>query len=287
LPLELPEVSDFKPAGTGESPLAKIDSWINFIDKKTGKKAKYETNTMPQWAGSCWYYLRYIDPNNNKIFVDKEKEKYWLSPEGVDLYMGGAEHAVLHLLYARFWHKLLYDYGYVSTPEPFKKLFHQGLIIGEDGRKMSKSLGNVINPDNVVKEFGADSVRVYEMFLGPLQDAKPWSTDGIAGVNRFLARVWRLIVNQEGNLSDSIQDIELTKEQDYVLNYTIKKISEDIESLHFNTAVSQMMIFVNEFTKAKIKPRKAIENSFCLCLLLLRTSAKSFGICSDIINRFY
>lgn len=259
LPLELPEVSDFKPAGTGESPLAKIDSWINFIDKKTGKKAKYETNTMPQWAGSCWYYLRYIDPHNKDMFVDKEKEKYWLSPGGVDLYMGGAEHAVLHLLYARFWHKLLYDYGFVSTPEPFKKLFHQGLIIGEDGRKMSKSLGNVINPDEVVKEFGADSVRVYEMFLGPLQDAKPWSTDGIAGVNRFLARLWRLIVDQDGELSGNIQDIELTQEQEYVLNYTIKKISGDIEDLHFNTAVSQMMIFVNEFTKAKIKPRKAIE----------------------------
>ncbi len=265
LPLVLPEVSDFKPAGTGESPLAKVESWINFIDKKTGKKARFETNTMPQWAGSCWYYLRYIDPKNNDIFVDKEKEKYWMSPEGIDLYMGGAEHAVLHLLYARFWHKVLFDHGYVSTPEPFKKLFHQGLIIGEDGRKMSKSLGNVINPDDVVNEFGADSIRVFEMFLGPLQDAKPWSTDGIAGVNRFLGRVWRLIVAQDSNISNDLQDIPMTSVQEFVLHSTIKKVSEDIENLHFNTAVSQMMIFVNEFTKAQIKPLEAIEK-FLMCL---------------------
>ncbi|MFC2131067.1 leucine--tRNA ligase [Bacteroidota bacterium] len=265
LPLELPDVPDFKPAGTGESPLAKVDTWINFIDKKTGKKARYETNTMPQWAGSCWYYLRYTDPDNSEIFADKDKEKYWMSPDGIDLYMGGAEHAVLHLLYARFWHKLLYDHGYVSTPEPFKKLFHQGLIIGEDGRKMSKSLGNVINPDDVVAEFGADSIRIFEMFLGPLQDAKPWSTDGIAGVNRFLGRVWRLIIDEEGNLSPNVQDADMTREQEYVLHSTIKKVGGDIENLHFNTAVSQMMIFVNEFTKAEIKPRKAIEK-FILCL---------------------
>jgi leucyl-tRNA synthetase len=265
LPLVLPEVSDFKPAGTGESPLAKVDSWINFIDKKTGKKARFETNTMPQWAGSCWYYLRYTDPKNNEIFADKEKEKYWMSPDGIDLYMGGAEHAVLHLLYARFWHKVLFDHGYVSTPEPFKKLFHQGLIIGEDGRKMSKSLGNVINPDDVVSEFGADSIRVFEMFLGPLQDAKPWSTDGIAGVNRFLGRVWRLIIDKDDNVSADLQDIPMTSEQEFVLHSTIKKVSEDIENLHFNTAVSQMMIFVNEFTKAQIKPLKAIEN-FLMCL---------------------
>ncbi|MFH1051851.1 MAG: leucine--tRNA ligase [bacterium] len=265
LPLVLPEVSDFKPAGTGESPLAKVESWINFIDKKTGRNARFETNTMPQWAGSCWYYLRYIDPDNNNIFADKEKEKYWMSPAGIDLYMGGAEHAVLHLLYARFWHKVLFDHGYVSTPEPFKKLFHQGLIMGEDGRKMSKSLGNVINPDDVVNEFGADSIRVFEMFLGPLQDAKPWSTDGIAGVNRFLGRVWRLIVNQDGNISSDLQEIPLTSEQEFVLHSTIKKVSEDIENLHFNTAVSQMMIFVNEFTKAQIKPLGAIEK-FLMCL---------------------
>ncbi|MBM2814063.1 MAG: leuS [Ignavibacteria bacterium] len=265
LPLRLPDVLDFQPAGTGESPLAKVESWINFIDPKTGKKARYETNTMPQWAGSCWYYLRYIDPKNDEIFCNKEKEKYWMQPDGVDLYMGGAEHAVLHLLYARFWHKVLYDYGYVSTPEPFKKLYHQGLIMGEDGRKMSKSLGNVINPDDVVAEFGADSLRMYEMFLGPLPDAKPWSTSGIEGVHRFLNRVWRMLATEAATLSESVVECELSKEQEYVLHSTIKKVGEDIESLHFNTAVSQMMIFVNEFTKSDRKPRQAMEK-FVLCL---------------------
>ncbi|MCX7735449.1 MAG: leucine--tRNA ligase [Candidatus Kapabacteria bacterium] len=259
LPLKLPDVQDFKPAGTGESPLAKIDSWIKHFDEKTGKWGRFETNTMPQWAGSCWYYLRYIDPNNNEFFCDPVKERYWMSPNGVDLYVGGAEHAVLHLLYARFWHKVLYDYGYVSTPEPFKKLFHQGLILGEDGRKMSKSLGNVKNPDEVVRDFGADSLRLFEMFLGPLQDSKPWSEKGIEGVFRFLNRVWRMIVDDKGNLSSAVQEIEPTQEQDYVLNYTIKKIADDIESLHFNTSISQMMIFVNEFTKSEFRPRKAME----------------------------
>jgi len=259
LPLKLPDVQDFKPAGTGESPLAKIESWIKFYDKKTGKWGRFETNTMPQWAGSCWYYLRYIDPTNNEIFCDSAKEKYWMSPDGVDLYVGGAEHAVLHLLYARFWHKVLYDYGYVSTPEPFKKLFHQGLILGEDGRKMSKSLGNVKNPDEVVMDYGADSLRLFEMFLGPLQDSKPWSEKGIEGVFRFLNRVWRMIVNENGQLSSSVQDIEPTPEQAYTLNYSIKKIADDIENLHFNTSVSQMMIFVNEFTKSEVKPRIAME----------------------------
>ena len=265
LPLVLPAVMDFKPSGTGESPLAKVESWINFTDKKTGKKARFETNTMPQWAGSCWYYLRYIDPQNDETFCSKEKENYWMQPDGVDLYVGGAEHAVLHLLYARFWHKLLFDHGLVSTPEPFKKLFHQGLIIGEDGRKMSKSLGNVINPDDVVEKYGADSLRIFEMFLGPLQDAKPWSTSGIEGVHRFLNRVWRMIADEDGNLLSSVSDVPLTSEQEYVLNYTIKKVGEDIESLHFNTAVSQMMIFVNEFTKCEIKPKEAMDK-FVLCL---------------------
>lgn len=259
LPLELPEVKDFKPAGTGESPLAKIDSWIKYFDKKTGKWGRLETNTMPQWAGSCWYYLRYIDPSNDSFFCDPEKEQYWMSPHGVDLYVGGAEHAVLHLLYARFWHKVLFDYGYVSTPEPFKKLFHQGLILGEDGRKMSKSLGNVKNPDEVVRDFGADSLRLFEMFLGPLQDSKPWSEKGIEGVFRFLNRVWRMIVDDKGKLSSSVQDVELSAGQEYVLNYTIKKIADDIENLHFNTSVSQMMIFVNEFTKSEVKPKSAME----------------------------
>lgn len=265
LPLRLPDVANYKPAGTGESPLATVESWINFFDMKTGKKARFETNTMPQWAGSCWYYLRYIDPRNNEAFCDLDKEKYWMSSGGIDLYMGGAEHAVLHLLYARFWHKVLYDYGYVSTVEPFKKLFHQGLIMGEDGRKMSKSLGNVINPDDVVKEHGADSLRLFEMFLGPLEQAKPWSTKGIEGVNRFLNRAWRMIVAENGALSDSVQNVALSFEQEYALNYTIKKISEDIENLSFNTAVAQMMIFVNEFTKTGIKPRLAMEK-FVLCL---------------------
>ncbi len=260
LPLVLPEVNDFKPAGTGESPLANVPEWVSFTDPKTGKKGGYETNTMPQWAGSCWYYLRYIDPKNLDVFCDKELEKYWMGTDGVDLYVGGAEHAVLHLLYARFWHKVLFDYGYVSTKEPFKKLFHQGLIMGEDGRKMSKSLGNVINPDEVVEEFGADSLRLFEMFLGPLEASKPWSKKGLEGIARFLNRLWRMIADEEGKLLENVKDIDLTEEQEYTLNYTIKKISDDIENLSFNTAVSQMMIFVNEFTKSDVRPRKAMEN---------------------------
>lgn len=265
LPLVLPEVSDFQPAGTGESPLAKVESWINFVDKKTGKKARYETNTMPQWAGSCWYYLRYFDNANDAIFSDIEKQKYWMDPSGVDLYVGGSEHAVLHLLYSRFWHKVLFDYGYVSTKEPFKKLFHQGLIMGEDGEKMSKSRGNVVNPDVVVNEYGADSLRLYEMFLGPLEASKPWQTKNIIGVFNFLNRVWRLIVTDEGILSPNVQDVELNPEQEFVMNSTIKKVSEDIPTLSFNTSIAQMMIFVNEFIKADVKPLKAME-SLVLCL---------------------
>lgn len=265
LPLLLPEVTEFKPAKTGESPLANVPEWVNFIDKKTGKKARFETNTMPQWAGSCWYYLRYLDPNNDSVFCDKEKEKYWMQPEGVDLYVGGAEHAVLHLLYARFWHKVLFDYGYVSTLEPFKKLFHQGLILGADGRKMSKSLGNVINPDDVIELHGADSLRIFEMFLGPLQDSKPWSENGIEGSNRFLNRVWRMLVTEDGKLSEEVQDMPMNAEQEFILHSTIKKIGEDIEGMRFNTAIAQMMIFVNEFYKYKQKPREAMEK-FVLCL---------------------
>lgn len=273
LPLELPVVQDFQPAGTGESPLAKVDSWVNFIDKKTGKRARFETNTMPQWAGSCWYYLRYIDPNNELNFCDAEKEKYWMQGQGVDLYIGGTEHAVLHLLYARFWHKILFDYGYVSTPEPFGKLFHQGMILGEDSRKMSKSLGNVVNPDDVVNEFGADSLRLFEMFMGPLEMTKPWATKGVEGVFRFLNRVWRMIVeeneteaeNSSIKLAPEVQDVPMTKEQERVLHFTIKKVGLDIENLSFNTAISQMMIFVNEFTKSSVRPREAMEK-FVLCL---------------------
>jgi leucyl-tRNA synthetase len=266
LPLILPDVTDFQPAGTGESPLAKVDSWVNFIDKKTGKAAGYETNTMPQWAGSCWYYLRYIDNKNSEIFADYDKLEYWLGDKGVDLYVGGAEHTVLHLLYARFWHKVLFDYGYVPTKEPFHKLFHQGLIMGEDGEKMSKSRGNVVSPDIVINEFGADSLRLYEMFLGPLEASKPWNTNGIVGVYNFLNRAWRLIVDEHtGELSSKLQDVELTREQELVLNFTIKDVGEDIEKLSFNTAIAQMMIFVNEFTKAEKRPKQVMEK-FLLCL---------------------
>jgi len=258
LPLELPEVEKYEPAGTGESPLATVDSWINYDDPVTGKRGKIETNTMPQWSGSCWYYLRYIDPNNDEIFAEKEKQEYWMGEEGVDLYVGGAEHAVLHLLYARFWHKVLFDYGYVTSKEPFKKLFHQGLIMGNDGRKMSKSLGNVINPDDVVAKYGADSLRMFEMFLGPLEQSVPWSETGIEGIFRFLNRVWRLIVDEDGNINKNISEAETDEDFDFVHHETIKKVGEDIEELKFNTAISQMMILVNEFYKLEAIPKNAI-----------------------------
>jgi leucyl-tRNA synthetase len=258
LPLLLPEVAEFKPAGTGESPLATVESWVNFIDPKTGKKARLETNTMPQWAGSCWYYLRYCDPFNASTFCDPEAEKYWMGADGVDLYMGGGEHAVLHLLYARFWHKVLYDYGYVSTPEPFKRLFHQGLIMGEDGRKMSKSLGNVVNPDEVIAAHGADALRLYEMFLGPLEASKPWNTTGIEGVTRFLNRSWRMIATEDSTLWPAVQDVPCSPDLERVLHATIKKIREDVDAISFNTAIAQMMIFVNEFTKLDVRPRVAM-----------------------------
>lgn len=264
LPLVLPPVQDFLPAGTGESPLAKVESWVDFIDPLSGKKAKFETNTMPQWAGSCWYYLRFTDTKNDQEFADPDKEAYWMDESGVDLYVGGAEHAVLHLLYARFWHKVLYDYEMVSTLEPFKKLFHQGLILGEDGRKMSKSLGNVVNPDLIVSQYGADSLRIFEMFLGPLEASKPWQTTGIEGVNRFLNRVWRMIVDENGNLSANIQDIAANKDQEYILHSTIKKIGEDIENLSFNTSISAMMIFVNEMYKYQEKPKSVVEKFILL-----------------------
>jgi leucyl-tRNA synthetase len=259
LPLVLPkDITDFKPAGTGESPLANVETWVDFLDPYTNKKARFETNTMPQWAGSCWYYLRYIDPTNEDAFCDEDLEKYWMGETGVDLYVGGAEHAVLHLLYARFWHKVLYDYGLVSQKEPFKKLFHQGLIIGEDGRKMSKSLGNVVNPDDIIAEYGADSLRLYEMFLGPLEAAKPWSSKGIEGVHRFLQRVWRMCLNENGEVNSSVKDITLNEDMEYILHSTIKKVQEDIENLSFNTAISQMMIFVNECYKQEQLPKSLI-----------------------------
>jgi len=257
LPLELPNVEEYKPAGTGESPLATVDNWISYQDPKTGKVGKIETNTMPQWAGSCWYYLRYIDPNNEETPLDKEKEAYWMGDSGVDLYIGGAEHAVLHLLYARFWHKFLYDIGLVATEEPVRKLFHQGLIMGEDGRKMSKSLGNVVNPDEVVNKYGADSLRLYEMFLGPLEQSKPWNTSGIEGVHRFLDRSWRMIIGDENNPTQVI-DRPLTSDEEYILHSTIKKVGDDIENLSFNTAISQLMIYVNEMFGVEIKPKSSI-----------------------------
>ncbi len=316
LPVTLPEVDTYQPTGTGESPLAVIEEWVKTKDPETGKPAVRETNTMPQWAGSCWYYLRYIDPDYELGPVSKEKEKYWMP---VDLYVGGAEHAVLHLLYARFWHKVLYDCGVVSTKEPFQRLVNQGMILGEleytafknddgdyvsisgldsfdklnpvkltaediekkgedfvlngtdivvDARsyKMSKSRGNVINPDDVIKEYGADSLRLYEMFMGPLEQVKPWSTKGVEGVSRFLKRVWRLIINEEtGNLNNDVLDVEPDKEQLRILHQTIKKVTEDIEDIKFNTGVSSLMIFLNEANKWDQKP-VSILNEFITIL---------------------
>ena len=257
LPLLLPETDNIKPSGTGESPLANIEEWLNVVDPETGKKGKRETNTMPQWAGSCWYYLRYIDPHNDEMFADPEKLKYWLP---VDVYIGGAEHAVLHLLYARFWHKVLYDLGLVPSREPFQKLFNQGMILaeGKDGRpeKMSKSKGNVVNPDDIIVSHGADTLRVYEMFMGPLDASIAWSANGLDGSRRFLDRVYRLFVDEEtGKVNDKVQDKD-NAELEVSYNYTVKKVSEDIEILGFNTAISQLMVFVNDCYKAEYIPRK-------------------------------
>jgi leucyl-tRNA synthetase len=256
LPLTLPETSNFKPSGNGESPLANLEEWLTTIDPATGQPARRETNTMPQWAGSCWYYLRFIDPKNSKQLVDPVKERYWMP---VDLYIGGSEHAVLHLLYARFWHKVLFDIGVVSTPEPFKRLVHQGIVLGEDNQKMSKSRGNVVNPDDMIDRFGADAVRLYEMFMGPLEAMKPWSTRGVEGITRFLERVWRLMVNEEGRLSNAVVSIEPSLDHQRLLHQTIKKVTEDMEVLRFNTAISQMMVFTNELTKADRRARALLE----------------------------
>ena len=283
LPVTLPHLDKYEPAETGESPLANAGDWLDYIDPVTGEHGRRETNTMPQWAGSCWYYLRYIDPKNDKCFVDPEKEKYWMP---VDLYVGGAEHAVLHLLYARFWHKVLFDIGVVSTQEPFQRLVNQGMILAtsykndrgflvpsdeveftaegpvhkptgdklvEFPAKMSKSLRNVVNPDDVIRDYGADSMRLYEMFMGPLEAVKPWNTKGIEGIFRFLKRTWKMIAETP------VQDIALTKDQARMLHATIKKVTEDTESLNFNTAISQMMIFLNEFAKLDVMPREAAE----------------------------
>ncbi|CAN5789537.1 leucine--tRNA ligase [soil metagenome] len=276
LPLLPPDLDDFKPTGTPEPPLSKAPDWVRYSDT-----ARRELNTMPQWAGSCWYYLRYCDPKNAERFISKEAEAYWMggcrpsaplgeasvagdapalqAPQGgVDLYVGGTEHAVLHLLYARFWHKVLFDLGHVTTPEPFQRLVNQGLILGEDNQKMSKSRGNVVNPDDVIEQYGADALRLYEMFMGPLEQVKPWIMKGVEGVYRFLARVWRLVLesNQEGEwtLSPQLQDVPITKVLNKILHETIKKVGEDIEKLSFNTAISQMMVLTNAYTQAEVRP---------------------------------
>lgn len=255
LPLELPKMKEIKPSGTGESPLANAKEWLEVTDPETGKKGRRETNTMPQWAGSSWYYLRYIDPHNDEMIADPEKLKYWLP---VDLYIGGAEHAVLHLLYARFWHKFLYDIGVVPTKEPFQKLFNQGMILGENHEKMSKSKGNVVNPDEIVEIYGADTLRLYEMFMGPLEADKAWSTEGIEGARRFLDRIWRLFVDGNGQITDKIVD-KTGGPLEKVYHQTVKKVTEDYEKLRFNTAISQMMVFVNEAYKQDELPREYME----------------------------
>lgn len=255
LPLVLPKTENIRPSGTGESPLANIDEWVNVVDPETGKKGRRETNTMPQWAGSCWYYLRYMDPNNNEALVDPEKVKQWLP---VDIYIGGAEHAVLHLLYARFWHKVLYDIGVVPTKEPFQQLFNQGMILGENNEKMSKSKGNVVNPDDIVASHGADTLRLYEMFMGPLDASIAWSENGLDGARRFLDRVWRLFVQDNGELSEKITDAP-NKELEKAYHQTVKKVTEDYAELRFNTAISQMMVFINDAYKANTLPKEYVE----------------------------
>lgn len=258
LPVLQPDLDDFAPTGDPRGPLVKAAEWIAYTPT-----AHRETNTMPQWAGSCWYYLRYLDPANTERFVSREAEQYWMgsagSPGGVDLYVGGTEHAVLHLLYARFWHKVLFDLGYLSTNEPFQKLVNQGLILGEDGQKMSKSRGNVVNPDDIVREYGADSLRLYEMFMGPLKDVKPWATKGVEGISRFLARVWRVAFreNQEGEWEINSKLVENAPEAGVLavrkeLHKTIKKVTEDINSMSFNTAIAKMMECTNAMTSADV-----------------------------------
>ncbi|WP_230933692.1 leucine--tRNA ligase [Priestia sp. TSO9] len=255
LPLVLPKTTEIKPSGTGESPLANIDDWVNVVDPETGKKGRRETNTMPQWAGSCWYYLRYIDPTNSEALADADKLKEWLP---VDIYIGGAEHAVLHLLYARFWHKFLYDIGVVPTKEPFQKLFNQGMILGENNEKMSKSKGNVVNPDEIVESHGADTLRLYEMFMGPLDASIAWSTKGLDGARRFLDRVWRLLVDDNGELSSKVQESSDTT-LERVYHQTVKKVTEDYEGLRFNTGISQLMVFINDAYKVDVLPKQYVE----------------------------
>ena len=268
LPVRLPELEDFKPTGTAEPPLSKAKDWVKY-----SATATRELNTMPQWAGSCWYYLRYCDPRNEHRFIGEEAARYWLGdgqpkPGGVDLYVGGTEHAVLHLLYSRFWHMVLHDLGHLPTPEPFQRLVNQGIILGTDGQKMSKSRGNVVNPDEVIDDYGADAFRLYEMFMGPLEQMKPWSMKGVEGVYRFLARAWRLAMteDQEGNwqLSAALADIDPTPAQLRVLHATIKKVTGDLATLSFNTAISQMMVCVNELTSAEKRPVSALRTLLVL-----------------------
>lgn len=256
LPLELPDLDEIKPSGTGESPLANAKEWLEVVDPKTGMKGRRETNTMPQWAGSCWYYLRFIDPHNKEKLADEEKLKRWLP---VDIYIGGAEHAVLHLLYARFWHKVLYDLGIVPTKEPFQRLFNQGMILGENNEKMSKSKGNVVNPDDIIRSHGADTLRLYEMFMGPLDASIAWSETGLDGARRFLDRVWRLYVEEDGTLNEAIKDVEGDPAFVRVYHQTVKKVTEDFTELHFNTAISQLMVFINEAYKQIELPRTCME----------------------------
>jgi leucyl-tRNA synthetase len=286
LPVVPPPLQDYRPTGTTDPPLAKAEEW-----KKLPDGAVRELNTMPQWAGSCWYYLRYTAPDTHDRFTDATAERYWMGggkPGGVDLYVGGTEHAVLHLLYARFWHKVLYDLGYVSTIEPFQRLVNQGMILGQDNQKMSKSRGNVVTPDEIVSEYGADSLRLYEMFMGPLEATKPWSMSGVEGVYRFLARVWRLAMeeNQEGRwqLSSSLGEIEPSRSQLRVIHATIKKVTRDIEALAFNTAISQMMIYVNAFTNVEQRPVQTVRT----LLILLSPFAPHMAeeIWHQLSNRF-
>lgn len=254
LPLRLPSTKQLEPSGTGESPLANIDDWVNVVDEN-GRKGKRETNTMPQWAGSSWYWLRYTDPQNHEEFASQEALNYW-SP--VDLYVGGAEHAVLHLLYARFWHKVLYDLGLVPTKEPFQKLVNQGMILGENHEKMSKSKGNVVNPDDIVDQYGADTLRLYEMFMGPLEESVPWDEKGLHGSYKWIQRVWRLLIDENNHLRDrvtTINDGKLTK----IYNQTVKKVTEDFSRMHFNTGISQLMVFVNEAYKVDDLPVEYME----------------------------
>ncbi|PXW86187.1 leucyl-tRNA synthetase [Streptohalobacillus salinus] len=257
LPLVLPKTTEIKPSGTGESPLANIDDWVNVIDEKTGMKGRRETNTMPQWAGSCWYFLRFIDPDNTEQLADRNALEAWLP---VDVYIGGAEHAVLHLLYARFWHKFLYDIGVVPTKEPFKKLFNQGMILGENNEKMSKSKGNVVNPDEIIESHGADTLRLYEMFMGPLDASIAWSEGGLDGARRFLDRVWRLLINDETNtLSEKVKADVANDVLEKVYHETVKRVTENFEDLKFNTGISQLMVFINDAYKADQIKRTYVE----------------------------